>query len=72
MILQKMKFDELSKLDANDPVALSEYTYNFNCSDPLRILVAGGAGFIGSHLARRLLKQSHYVICADWKKNKYF
>src|SRR5439155_189302 len=31
----------------------------------LRILVAGGAGLIGSHLCERLLQLGHEVICAD-------
>lgn len=30
-----------------------------------RILVTGGAGFIGIHLCRRLLEQGHEVICLD-------
>lgn len=30
-----------------------------------RILITGGAGFIGSHLADRLLEQGHEVICVD-------
>jgi UDP-glucuronate decarboxylase len=31
----------------------------------LRILVTGGAGFIGSHLCERLLSEKHEVICLD-------
>lgn len=30
-----------------------------------RILITGGAGFIGSHLCERLLKEGHEVICMD-------
>jgi dTDP-glucose 4,6-dehydratase len=30
-----------------------------------RILVTGGAGFIGSHLCERFLKEGHEVICVD-------
>jgi len=30
-----------------------------------RILVTGGAGFIGSHLCRRLLDEGHEVLCVD-------
>ena len=30
-----------------------------------RILVTGGAGFVGSHLIDRLIDQGHEVLCAD-------
>ena len=32
---------------------------------PMRVLVTGGAGFIGSHLCEQLVKSGHDVVCVD-------
>ena len=34
-------------------------------SPPKRILVTGGAGFLGSHLCDRLLAEGNDVLCVD-------
>lgn len=31
----------------------------------MKILVAGGAGFLGAHLCARLVEENHHVICVD-------
>ena len=37
----------------------------------LKICVTGAGGFIGSHLAKRLKEEGHYVIGCDWKRNEH-
>jgi len=37
-----------------------------------KVLIAGGGGFIGSHLAKRLKSTGHHVRVADWQENVYF
>lgn len=37
----------------------------------MKILVTGGAGFIGSHLCDRLLADGHFVICLDHLSDYY-
>jgi len=37
-----------------------------------KVLVAGGGGFIGSHLAKKLKSEGFHVTVADWERNVYF
>lgn len=39
-------------------------------SDPKVAIVAGGAGFIGSHLCRRLLADQYKVLCISFFKKQ--
>lgn len=38
---------------------------DLNDQDKIRVLVTGGAGFLGSHLCEYLLKEGRDVLCAD-------
>lgn len=37
----------------------------------VQVCIGGGAGFIGSHLAKKLKADGWYVVCADWKANEF-
>ena len=37
----------------------------------MKILVTGGSGFLGSHIADELSKRGHEVIILDKKKSKW-
>ena len=46
-------------------VAMPRGAYGENSMQPKRIVVTGGAGFLGSHLCDRLLESGAEVICLD-------
>lgn len=44
---------------------ISRNTFTDATPEPRRILITGGAGFLGSHLCERLLNAGHDVLCVD-------
>ncbi len=46
-------------------LALCLTIVSLNAHEPKRVLVAGGAGFLGSHLCERLLERGDVVVCLD-------
>ena len=56
---QKVEMDEKGKVN------LGYHYSNKGTKKMKRILVTGGAGFIGSHLCERLVNEGHDVICLD-------
>ena len=51
------------------PTTLTPHVFKTNTklidSNKLKILVTGGAGFVGSHLVDKLMIQGHEIICLD-------
>src|SRR4051812_20099141 len=55
LTLQIVGGERISQMLGNRPMAISSK----------RILVTGGAGFLGSHLCERLIAEGHEVLCVD-------
>jgi len=37
----------------------------------VRVCIGGGAGFIGSHIAKRMKQAGYWVRCVDWVRNEF-
>ena len=51
------------------PVDKMKFTKDF--PPGTKIVITGAGGFIGSHLAKRLKEEGHFVRAVDWKENEY-
>ncbi|KAL3687281.1 hypothetical protein R1sor_013590 [Riccia sorocarpa] len=61
----------VTEIAHGDYTATNLQTESYWSEKKLRITVTGAGGFIASHLARRLKREGHYIIAADWKKNEH-
>jgi GDP-D-mannose 3',5'-epimerase len=52
-----------------DPSSFSSFTLPPGHGQ--RVCIGGGAGFIGSHIAKRLKQAGYYVVVVDWKTNEF-
>ncbi len=59
------KFSQNVGIDEKGKINLGYNYSNKGIKTMKRILVTGGAGFIGSHLCERLVNEGHDVICLD-------
>jgi len=49
-----------------------EFTPIVASKTKLKICVCGGAGFIGSHIAKRMKEEGHHVVVADWVDTEFW
>lgn len=45
--------------------------FNLPAGNGAKVCIGGGAGFIGSHIAKRLKQNGYHVTVVDWKPNEF-
>ena len=57
---------------ATDEVVVEQMTeFTLPPGEGAKVCIGGGAGFIGSHIAKRLKENGYHVTVVDWKKNEF-
>lgn len=60
---------EESKVSNGDVVTNASFI--LPAGNGTKVCIGGGAGFIGSHIAKRLKENGYHVTVVDWKKNQF-